>query len=358
MKQFLSSTEKEFSAQTSKASLELMSLHNVHPIPENYQLWYTHAAQSDLNLSRTLERVISKNIPFNDAMNRQLHDKFFSQEKQSNAIKETGATFQTEMAKIINIIKDVGQNTNTHTDALSQHIESLSDFDGSDELKDVIQLILNDTNTIKEQSSKLESKLMESTGKISALQENLENARLESRTDALTNIGNRKYFDEQLQEHIDRLKMEGEEFCLILSDIDFFKKFNDTYGHQIGDQVLKVVAHVIKNGTGEVAFPARYGGEEFAILVPKSNLDGASILSELVRKTISTKSIKNKSTGENFGKITMSFGIAQARTSEPAEDIIARADAALYLAKENGRNRVQDENDLLQTGTAKLKASA
>lgn len=358
MKQFLSSSEKDFSSQTSKTSLQLMSLYNVHPIPENYQLWYTHAAQSDLNLSRTIENVISKNMPFSEEMSQKLHDKFFSQEKELNAVKDSGATFQTEMAKIINIIKDVGQNTNNHTAALSQHIETLSDFEGADELKDVIQLILNDTNTIKEQSGQLESKLMESTAKIGALQNNLENARLESRTDALTNIGNRKFFDEQLQEQIDKLKTEGQEFCLILSDIDFFKKFNDTYGHQIGDQVLKVVAHVIKNEAGEMASPARYGGEEFAILVPKSNLDGGSVLADLMRKAISTKSIKNKNTGDNFGKITMSFGIAQARSNEPAEDIIARADAALYLAKENGRNRVQNENDLIQDPPVKIQASA
>jgi len=358
MTQFLSSSTADFAQSTSAMTLQLMNDHKIIPTPENYQLWYTHAAQSDLNLSRTIDNLIAKKATFDEKLNLKLFEKFFSREEEAKTITETGATFQKEVAKIVNIIKEVGENTNNHTTALSQHVDSLADFEGANELKDVIKLILTDTNKIKEQSSKLEDKLMDSSNTINELKSNLENARLESRTDALTNIGNRKFFDEKVNELMDEHKQKGHPFSMIIGDIDHFKKFNDTYGHLIGDQVLKVVAHIVKKQTGEIGFPARYGGEEFAILLPNTNTDGAIRVADLIRKVISQKSIKNKNTGQNFGRITMSLGVAKITGAEPSVDLISRADKALYLAKENGRNRVQSEFDLNNETAEKEKVSA
>ncbi len=358
MSSFLTSSGSDFIYSTSQSALTLMTKHKVVPTPENYQLWYTHSAQSDLNLSKTLENLLAKNIPFDDVLNKKLYENFFSREQEIKTVNETSAIFQKEVAKIVSIIKDVGKDTNNHSKALAQHIDTIADFEGSQELKAVIKLILEDTDKIRQQSEKLENKLMESSGRIKNLQRNLDNARLESRTDALTNIGNRKYFDEQLMAQMNLYRQKRQKFCLIICDIDYFKKFNDNFGHQIGDQVLKVVAHVIKNEVDGVGFPARYGGEEFAMLLPKAGNDGGTIVAETVRKIISQRTIKNKATGANFGKITMSFGIATIHGDEPADDLIARADEALYLAKQNGRNRVQSELDLVGEQTQTIKVSA
>lgn len=358
MNQFLSSTNIEFAHSNSEDSLQLMLDYQIPPTPENYQLWYTHTAQSDLNLSRVIDNLVTKKAPFDEKLNHKLYEKFFSREDETKALTETGVTFQKEVAKIVSMIKEVGENTSNHSAALSQHVDSLSDFEGASELKDVIKLILNDTNKIKEQSDKLEGKLMESSSTISELQNNLDNARLESRTDALTNIGNRKFFDEKLLEMMQLYKKEKQPFSLIIGDIDHFKKFNDTFGHQIGDQVLKVVAHVLKTESCDIGFPARYGGEEFAILLPDTDTAGAMIVADQIRKLISHKTIKNKNTGQNFGKITMSLGVAKITGAEPAVDLITRADAALYLAKENGRNRIQSEFDLESAAPEMIKATA
>ena len=109
---------------------------------------------------------------------------------------------------------------------------------------------------------------------------------------------------------------------------------------------MKVVAHVLKTTTENYGTAFRYGGEEFVILVPNAKLSEAAKLADQIRQVISKKSIKNKNTGQDFGKITMSFGIAEFSNNEIQESIIQRADAALYLAKENGKNRVQLETDL------------
>lgn len=354
MTKFLSDTDKDFIWNNSSNTLSLMTDYEVVPNPQNYHLWYTHSANSDLNLSKVINSMITNKKDFNDELNEKLYEKFFSTEQEVRAIAETGATFQKELTKIVTVLKDAGEDSSEHTKTLLEQMDKLSDFKGSNELINIVKVIVSDTAKINEQSKKLEVKLEESTVKIQGLQSNLENARLESRTDALTNIGNRKFFEEKMSEYLDNFKKNGEDFCLILCDIDFFKKFNDNYGHLVGDQVLKVVAHIIKVELGLLGSAARYGGEEFAILLPKLRLEEGVKLAEKIRRVLSHRTIKNKNTGEYFGKITMSFGVATAHNGTTIDDLIQRSDSALYLAKCNGRNMVQSELQLDQV----IKSSA
>ncbi len=348
MTKFLSDNDKEFIWQNSGNAIGMMTEYQVVPTPKNYHLWFTHTAQSDLNLSKVIDNMIAKNMPFNEELNDKLYEKFFSAEKELKAVVETGAKFQQELAKIVSAIKEAGDDTAEHTEALVSHMDKLADFEGASELRDIIEVVIADTDKIKKRSQQLETKLEESSMKIEGLQTNLENARLESRTDALTNIGNRKYFEEKIAEYHQNFAKMSHDLCLILCDIDFFKKFNDNYGHQIGDQVLKVVAHVIKKELGLQGSAARYGGEEFAVLLPKAKLAEGIELAERIRTVISQRIIKNKTTGANFGRITMSFGVANLHRDISADDLIQKADSALYLAKSSGRNMVQSEMELDQ----------
>jgi diguanylate cyclase len=131
-------------------------------------------------------------------------------------------------------------------------------------------------------------------------------------------------------------------------DIDYFKKFNDQYGHQVGDEVLRIVgAHLKKNLKGK-DFPARYGGEEFIVLLPDTKLDKAYIVSEQIRDNISKKRLKIKKTGQVLGNITASLGVSEIREEDTAISVVERADSALYLAKNSGRNNVKSEKDFEQ----------
>lgn len=309
-----------------------------------------------MNLTKVVDSMIEKKMTFNEELSEKLYEKFFSAEKELKTIVETGATFQKELKKIVSVLKETGEDTSLHTNTLMEQMSKLSDFEGANELKDIVKVIIDDTDKMQAQSQKLESKLEESTFKIESLQSNLENARIESRTDALTNIGNRKFFEEKIEEYVTNHKKLGHDLCLIPCDIDFFKKFNDNFGHQIGDQVLKVVAHVIKKELGLQGSAARYGGEEFAILLPKAKLGDAIEIADHIRKVISERIIKNKNTGANFGRITMSFGVASMNANMTADDLIQKSDSALYLSKANGRNMVQSELELDQVVDGKQSA--
>ena len=122
-------------------------------------------------------------------------------------------------------------------------------------------------------------------------------------------------------------------------DIDYFKKFNDTYGHQVGDQVLKLVASTLKTGVKGGDIVARYGGEEFAIILPKTTKENAFTVAEHVRDSVSSKDIINRGTGKVLGQIRLSVGVSEYKPGESIEDLIERADKALYEAKNNGRNQ-------------------
>ncbi len=309
-----------------------------------------------MNLTKVVDSMIEKKMTFNEELSEKLYEKLFSAEKELKTIVETGTTFQKELKKIVSVLKETGEDTSLHTNTLMEQMSKLSDFEGANELKDIVKVIIDDTDKMQAQSQKLESKLEESTFKIESLQSNLENARIESRTDALTNIGNRKFFEEKIEEYVTNHKKLGHDLCLIPCDIDFFKKFNDNFGHQIGDQVLKVVAHVIKKELGLQGSAARYGGEEFAILLPKAKLGDAIELADHIRKVISERIIKNKNTGANFDRITMSFGVASMNANMTADDLIQKLDSALYLSKANGRNMVQSELELDQVVDGKQSA--
>ena len=128
--------------------------------------------------------------------------------------------------------------------------------------------------------------------------------------------------------------------CLILADIDYFKKFNDQWGHLLGDQVLKAVGRKLNESMRDGATAYRFGGEEFAILIPKSKLAIARHVAESIRRSIEKISLKDKRSGQTIKNITLSFGVVEVKQGEALSYFVARADDFLYEAKRLGRNRV------------------
>lgn len=170
------------------------------------------------------------------------------------------------------------------------------------------------------------------------------NASLEkiARIDGLTQIANRRCFDDTLAKEWQRLQRTNQPVSLLLGDIDYFKKFNDHYGHQAGDDCLRLVAKALASSVLRPAdLAARYGGEEFALLLPESSADGALKVGARVLEAIKHLRI-NHQTSEVSDVVSISIGAATLipSTGRQAEELIALADKALYLAKEQGRNRV------------------
>ncbi len=167
------------------------------------------------------------------------------------------------------------------------------------------------------------------------LEQNLQLERL-AVTDQLTGLFNRLRLDRTLEEEHSRNMRYGTQFCILLVDVDHFKSVNDTFGHQQGDQILVGIAQALKEGVREVDVVGRWGGEEFLIICRETGIEGAVVLAEKLRAAVYARDF------EGVGRRTASFGVAAFRAGEVLTETIARADAALYRAKQNGRNRVEN----------------
>ncbi|MEK6759869.1 MAG: diguanylate cyclase [Deltaproteobacteria bacterium] len=165
-----------------------------------------------------------------------------------------------------------------------------------------------------------------------------EELKMLSMTDPLTGLFNRRYFHERLFEEMERVKRHGESFTVFMMDIDNFKLTNDRYGHMAGDEILKCVARTIRDAVRSMDVVARYGGEEFAVILPHTGKKGAFVIAERIRRNVGEARV---GVGDGFECITISLGVAEyPNDAANIDDLIDKADKAMYLAKKMGKNRV------------------
>jgi len=160
--------------------------------------------------------------------------------------------------------------------------------------------------------------------------------------DALTGLNNRRQLETRLKQETSQAERQGHPLSVMMLDIDFFKNFNDNYGHAVGDIVLKEVATTVRLNLRESDIPARYGGEEICVLLPFTDLEHARQVAERVRNGVKNRKINVEINGqEEQLNVTVSIGVAQYSNGSRPEDLYIKADDALYLAKRNGRNKVE-----------------
>jgi len=157
-------------------------------------------------------------------------------------------------------------------------------------------------------------------------------------TDDLTGLFNRRHFNNILMHSIQYARQSGQKMAMLLIDIDFFKSVNDTYGHQKGDEVLRVLGDIIKEALRKSDFPCRIGGEEFAVLMPGTNISEALVVGERIRKEFAGRPFKSFSDKTFFS--TVSAGVGQYKDGETGHEFFEKTDKALYQAKKQGRNRI------------------
>lgn len=256
-------------------------------------------------------------------------DSTANQETQANNVERINmAVLQLkDLAK--NVASDVGDH-NTLVGDLSEELGAVTkESSGSG------AMVVDAVAKILAANNKLQDRLSDAEHKIQVQTEELREQYSEARTDALTGLANRRAFDAELEKNISGFHKNHRPVSLLLFDVDHFKRFNDTHGHLAGDEVLRNIGKAMSQIVKGSDKPCRYGGEEFALVMPNTKIEEARTAAERVRKTIETMDMSFE--GKTL-HVTASIGLAEVATGDDAAQLIRRSDAAVYTAKNAGRN--------------------
>ena len=327
-------------AKIAESALEELKAEGVAPNPQNYVIWFEYLTGRNPSLVRYIDTAREKKVKLTAERHNEIYLKFFVGGIDGSAPDGWTEKIEAAASQIVQALDTAGTGTEKYGAALTAMSGTLNSVESKSEISALVGNILSETNTMNSEIQSLQNQIEDSQMEITELRTQLAKTQQDAVTDRLTTLTNRRGFDLALEELTSEARTELTPLCLIIADIDYFKKFNDTHGHQTGDQVLRLVGRTLDDGTKGRDIAARYGGEEFAIILPDTPLEGASILAEHLRKTLESRKLARKGSSEGFAAITMSFGVTQYIVGETLEALVARADKLLYKAKEQGRNRV------------------
>lgn len=323
-----------------RRAVEAMEAASVWPTPLNFELWLQYLGDPEGALGRQIEHMLEVGEPFTEATAEMLAAEYLPRARLTEEIRDAGRVLDRELSSVSEAISRAHQAQSDYGRTLEGAAGSLESADGAPQLRAIVSGLSTATQNIQRDNDALEKKLELSTREIARLSEHLEQVRRDSMTDALTSLANRKAFDEELEGACRAASAEGARLSLAVLDIDHFKRFNDTWGHQTGDQVLRYVGSVLAKAARTPRVAARYGGEEFAMIFPQESLPEVEAALESIRKEIGSRALRRRSTNDDLGAVTVSIGFAHRRGEETASSLLGRADAALYASKRSGRNRV------------------
>ncbi len=325
-----------------RIALPLMNKNGIPPNPMHYSVWYAYASGQNSKLTNTINNILETKGTITDEMSNELYKKYL-QNHDAIAIQ-----VNESVNNVMNALSDQLISSNDqaqHYGSVLGTVDKQLDSENSmDNLQKVVKNLSEETHVMQNVNNNLTEKLNDSSNELIQLKKELEEARKAANTDILTGIPNRQAFENRLALLIN----EQSPFCLLIADIDFFKNFNDTHGHQLGDKILRFVAQTIQKQLKGQDMVSRFGGEEFAIILPDTPFGGAVSVAENLRRAIQSQRLRRTDNQEYIGNITMSTGVSMYRSGEKAEELIERADTALYQAKENGRNCVIPETSVAE----------
>ena len=328
-----------------RIAIKQLTSFKIPPDPVNYTVMYDYASGRNNNLVSEVDQCMQSREPITTENCRGWYEQYVIQDqalKTNNLVKD----FRSSLDELLQII---AKSASTYP-AYGHRLQTFSDaLDKADSITDMVGLVkevIQETAQMSQSTEQMVTHLTTMQGEIQDLRQQLANKDTEANTDQLTGLLNRRGMEKSLLHVIQQAKSNGHPLSVILIDIDHFKKINDTHGHLVGDNVLQIVAHTIRDGIKGQDIAVRYGGEEFVVLLPNTPLAGGVALADKIRTLFENQTWRTRTTGQAIGKITISAGVAVYKPNEDPSAIIRRADEALYASKNNGRNQVTAEDQL------------
>jgi len=315
-------------------------------LPRNYELVYQFLNTSNATLIRNFAALGRRPTQLQlDAIGR----KFLPHHHPVSAVEQSLESLFDEMRRMIRMFRQDQSKLEKYSDLLGETSARMSakgvlSLDFLDDLNEVLSSATVDT---MEKSKVIIQQMVERARELARLKSELEEYKRLSGIDPVTRLSNRRAFDKRLAAIYDGPQTAAAH-ALLVADIDHFKAFNDTYGHQVGDRVLSATAAMMTKTLGSETFLARTGGEEFAVILDDTTVEDARNTAERLRAVIESTPLKDHNGGLDLGHITISLGLCMAADASGPDNLYNRADAMLYEAKKSGRNQVK-------TYTPKLK---
>ncbi len=327
------------SAEYLRLLLPLMSRQAAALHPISYAIWYEYVAGINPPLNAAIDELTQDGAVLDETATAELFRKYIAEldEKTAQRLRRGFHKVLSDMAQSAAHAEGRAERFGKE---LAQWSEELGGGDADASVAGGVDRLLFGTREMQGAIATLKERLDESQSEIEKLRQEVDRAREEAIADSLTGLVNRRGFDLALAACLAGMDVSGNGPCLLIADIDHFKMVNDAYGHLFGDKVLRSVAQILKANIKGRDTAARYGGEEFVVLLPETELDGARALAEKIRATIEKSRIRRTDNRQEIAQITVSFGVAGYCRGESAREFIDRADNALYVSKNRGRNRV------------------
>lgn len=330
----------EKAASIAKKTIDDLAEEKIAANPQNFTVWFDQLTGRNPELTRFIDRAREQGLEFSPDQMQKIYERFMAPENSNDNASGWSQRIGDVAAQIAKALGDVGDGTEKYGAILEKFSGNLSGTENSTDLAHMIGDILSETQSMNGQINNLQNRVSDSSEELENLRRELADTKRDAMTDKLTGLANRRCFDETLIQMTDDARESGKPLCLAICDVDHFKKFNDTHGHQVGDQVLKLMGRILVENIKGSDLPARYGGEEFVIILPETPLNGASIVADHLREKLAGRKLSRKGSEDSYGKVTMSIGVTEYLIGESMDELIKRADSLLYKAKQDSRNRI------------------
>jgi diguanylate cyclase len=321
----------------------LMAQHRVPPTPDNFSLWFYYAMGGSLALKNTIDILIANERKFDPVVNRDLYVTYIKPDLDLRKSQDFPEQLHGVIASAQDFLSSAISDNRSQMASLG---EVSSECQTAADPRPIIEKLVTELSSATLRSSALEANFLQTTKDLDQIKDSLKLAEQHSNTDPLTGLANRRSLETFLRAAQITAMEAGTPLSMLMIDIDHFKKFNDSYGHQVGDQVIRLVARVLRDSVRDCDLAARYGGEELIAVLPNTALDACIEAAERIRCRIAEARLTRRTTGEELSSVTVSVGVAQFRMAESAEGMIDRCDRALYQAKRSGRNCTVKESSV------------
>ena len=328
------------SAELLRLILPRVAKHGGAYVPTTYALWYEYLAGVNPKLIAAVDRRLQDAAQLTQDEIEGLYAKYIDT-REASTLEAYQAGLSELMRRMGEIAASSGAGTADYAKTLAQCEQDLSTISDPAGVSRIIQSLVTSTNTVRQSTETLHKEVTATRDEMQQLRGQMGVLQNQAQTDPLTRLRNRRGFEQAVAEYLHGSEADLGGCTVMIADIDHFKRVNDSYGHLVGDQVIKALAQVLQNNVKGRDIAARWGGEEFIVFLPATAAAGAVRLAEQLRLAFSKTRIKRGGKQEVSDPVTISIGVAEIESGEALERAVDRADRALYQAKGDGRNCVR-----------------